>query len=244
MESFLSVVAQKLLTQYSVQELKDIAVIVPSRRAGLHFKTELAKQIKQTFWAPQIQSLDDYIIDLHELTPIDPISVHFELFSCYCQLFEEPGSFDVFHSWSSQVLSDFNEIDRYLLPSELVFKNLKDIKEIEAWSFNADELSAGQEKFLEFWGKLGELYLLFNSRLEKKGFSTKGRIYKDVANNPEKYLNNNPHKKIIFIGFNALSKSEETIFAWLKNLGKAEVFWDVDQYYMNDSIQEAGNFVR
>ena len=97
MESFLSEVAQKLLTQYSVQELKDIAVIVPSRRAGLHFKTELAKQIKQTFWAPQIQSLDDYIIGLHELTPIDPISVHFELFSCYCQLFEEPGSFDVFH---------------------------------------------------------------------------------------------------------------------------------------------------
>jgi len=244
MESFLSEVAQKLLTQYSVQELKDIAVIVPSRRAGLHFKTELAKQIKQTFWAPQIQSLDDYIIDLHELTPIDPISVHFELFSCYCQLFEEPGSFDVFHSWSSQVLSDFNEIDRYLLPSELVFKNLKDIKEIEAWSFNADELSAGQEKFLEFWEKLGELYLLFNSKLEKKGFSTKGRIYKDVANNPEKYLKNIPQKEIIFIGFNALSKSEETIFAWLKNLGKAEVFWDVDQYYMNDNIQEAGNFVR
>ena len=244
MDSFLSEVAQKLLTQYSVQELKDIAIIVPSRRAGLHFKTELAKQIKQTFWAPKIQSLDDFIIELHELIPIDPISVHFELFSCYCELFKEPGSFDVFHSWSSQVLSDFNEIDRYLLPSELVFKNLKDIKEIEAWSFNANELSAGQEKFLEFWENLGELYLLFNSRLERKGLSTKGRIYKNVANNPEKYLNNNPHKKIIFIGFNALSKSEETIFAWLKNLGKAEVFWDVDQYYMNDNIQEAGNFVR
>ena len=77
--------------------------------------------------------------------------LHFELFSCYCELFDNPGSFDVFHSWSSQVLIDFNEIDRYLLPSELVFKNLKDIKEIEAWSFNANELSTGQKKFLEFW---------------------------------------------------------------------------------------------
>lgn len=244
MDSFLSEVVQKILVSCSVQELKDISIVVPSRRAGLHFKTELSKQVKQTFWGPKIQSLDDFIVDLHESTAIDPISVHFELFSCYCELFEEPGSFDVFHSWSSQVLIDFNEIDRYLLPSELVFKNLKDIKEIEAWSFNSDELSAGQKKFLDFWEKLGELYLLFNSKLENKGFSTKGRIYKDVANNPERYLNDIPHKKIIFIGFNALSKSEETIFAWLKNLGKAELFWDVDQYYMNDNIQEAGNFVR
>jgi len=244
MDSFLSEIAQKLLSQYSVKEFKDIAIVVPSRRAGLHFKTELAKQVKQTFWAPQIQSLDDFIIDLHELAPIDSISIHFELFACYCDLFEEPGSFDSFHSWSSQVLSDFNEIDRYLLPSELVFKNLKDIKEIEAWSFNAEELSPGQEKFLEFWEKLGELYLLFNTRLEEKGFATKGRIYKDIASSPEKYLKDIPYKKIVFIGFNALSKSEETIFAWLKSLGKADVFWDMDQYYMNDRIHEAGNFIR
>lgn len=244
MQSFLSEIAQKLLSKYSIEEFKDLAIVVPSRRAGLHFKTELAKQVKKTFWAPEIISLDDFLIDLHDLNPIDSISVHFELFYCYCKLFENPGAFDSFHSWSSQVLSDFNEIDRYLLPSELVFKNLKDIKEIEAWSFNADELSPGQQKFLEFWEKLGELYTLFNKKIEKKGFATKGRIYKDIANSPEKYLKDLSYKKIVFIGFNALSKSEETIFSWLKNLGKAEVFWDMDQYYMNDRVHEAGNFIR
>ena len=65
MDSFLSEVVQKILVSCSVQELKDISIVVPSRRAGLHFKTELSKQVKQTFWGPKIQSLDDFIVDLH-----------------------------------------------------------------------------------------------------------------------------------------------------------------------------------
>ncbi len=244
MKSFLSEIVDHLFNSYQPEELQDIALVMPSRRSGLHLKTEIAQRIDQHIWAPEIITLDDFLSGLHEQEPIDSISVHFELYTCYKTLFENAGNFDSFHSWSSQILNDFNEIDRYLLSQKDVFKNLKDIKEIESWSFNAEELSEGQKKFLEFWEKLGELYVLFYRHLSQKGFCTHGKIYKDIASSPEKYLGKISHKQIYFIGFNALSKSEQTIFSYLNSLGKAQVFWDIDQYYMNDRLQEAGNFIR
>ena len=244
MQTFLEEIAATILKKHSIDELKEIAIVLPSKRAGLHFKTALANQLKQTFWAPQMLTLDDFIVNLHDLSPVNPIAVHFELYQCYKDIFEEPGNFDSFHNWSSQVLNDFNEIDRYLIPETEVFKNLKDIKEIESWSFNSTELSPGQIKFMDFWENLGELYHAFNKRLADKKIATKGKIYRDIASQPEKYLTNTKYNKIYFIGFNALSKSEQIIFKFLESLGKAEVFWDIDQYYIKNFNHEAGNFIR
>lgn len=244
MKSFLEEIAEHLVKNHSVKELKDIAIILPSKRAGLHLKTALSQLIQKTFWAPKIITLDDFIVDQHPMDPVNSIAVHFELYHCYRQIFEEPGNFDSFHNWSSQVLNDFNEIDRYLIPKEEIFKNLKDIKEIESWSFNNDELSEGQIKFMEFWENLGALYDKFYDHLASKNSSTKGKIYRDIASSPEKYLNHLSYKKIYLIGFNALSKSEQIIFNYLEKLGTAEIFWDLDKYYIDNPYHEAGNFIR
>ncbi len=51
-------------------------------------------------------------------------------------------------------------------------------------------------------------------------------------------------EKIIFAGFNALTKAEEAIIDNLIASGKAEMLWDADAYYMEDEKQEAGFFLR
>lgn len=244
MLSFLDESAQKILQQHTIEELKNIVIVLPSKRAGLHFKTALSNLTAKTFWAPKIVTLDDFILDFHTASPVNSIAVHFELYACYQRVFDEPGSFENFHNWSSQILNDFNEIDRYLIDNKEIFKSLKNIKEIDAWSFNNEVLSPGQEKFLEFWENLGELYTLFNSHLQNKNLSTKGRIYRDIASSPEKFLNNLSYQKVYVLGLNALSKSEEIILTYLKNIGKVEIFWDADPYYLQNHDHEAGNFIR
>lgn len=244
MTTFLNKIAKDIIENYAIEDYKDLLLIVPSRRVGLHLKKEMASLLKQTFWSPQIKTIDEFLTEKHELGVIDSITVNFELYKAYCQLFGNEETFDSFQSWSSQILNDFNEIDRYLLSHKEVFSNLKDIKEIEQWSFNAEELSENQKKFLVFWEKLGELYELFSKQLEDLQLATSAKIYRDIASQPKKYLNDLPYKKIYLLGFNALSKSEEEIFRHLYQTSQAKLFWDADQYYLKNKLYEAGNFIR
>ncbi len=244
MTTFLNRIAEDIIENYAIEDYKELLLIVPSRRVGLHLKKEMASLLKQTFWSPQIKTIDEFLTEKHELGVVDSITVHFELYKAYCQLFGNEETFDSFQSWSSQILNDFNEIDRYLLSHKEVFSNLKDIKEIEQWSFNAEELSENQNKFLVFWEKLGELYELFSKQLEDLQLATSAKVYRDIATYPKKYLNNLPYKKIYILGFNALSKSEEEIFRHLYQTSQAKLFWDADQYYLKNKLYEAGNFIR
>lgn len=50
--------------------------------------------------------------------------------------------------------------------------------------------------------------------------------------------------KTFFVGFNAFTGAEEKLIKhYVKNFG-AEIYWDIDQYYLNASSQEAGMFFR
>ena len=244
MTTFLSKISDDILENYATNELKDLLMLVPSRRVGLHLKRELSKKIKKAFWSPQILTIDEFLVDLHDFGKIDNITIHFELYKAYTKLFGTEESFDSFRQWSSQIINDFNEIDRYMLSHETVFSNLRDIKEIEQWSFNSTELSEGQQKFLEFWEKLGELYKVFTQQLTTQKLATSAKIYRDIASNPGQYLEGLPYKKIYIFGFNALSKSEETIFKYLYQTSKSKLFWDADKYYIQEKMFEAGNFIR
>ena len=63
--------------------------------------------------------------------------------------------------------------------------------------------------------------------------SSDDKLYDAVGNN-----------KIVFAGFNAMTKTEENIIVRLVNGGKADLLWDLDEYYFNDEKQEAGAFAR
>lgn len=244
MTTFLQQVSDDIIDNYGIDDFKNILLIVPSRRVGLHLKKEISNRLKKTFWSPQIKSIDEFLTELHHSGVIDSITVHFELYKAYNTLFNNGETFDSFQSWSSQIINDFNEIDRYMLDHKAVFSNLRDIKEIEQWSFNSTELSENQSKFLEFWEKLGELYELFNAQLKENNLATSAKIYRDIAASPTQFLNNLPYKKVYIVGFNALSKSEEEIFKFLYQTSKAKLFWDTDQYYLKNKLYEAGNFIR
>ena len=53
-----------------------------------------------------------------------------------------------------------------------MFKNLADIKEIEAWSFDSVELTEGQKRFMEFWDRLPDYYTRLNKKMSDETIKT------------------------------------------------------------------------
>lgn len=245
MSSFLNQLAETLIQNHQESEFRKITIVTPSRRAGTHLKKELSLIKKKTIWSPKIVTLDQFFKNIYDKEIIDQTHALVSLYRSYNSTIENPEEFKYFLNWGEQILSDFNEINRYLLDQKEVFKNLMDIKDIEAWSFNSEEkeLSNLQSNFLTFWENLGDIYTSFHDSLKKQNLATTSWMYREIAESPEVYL-----KKITtpvyLIGFNALSAAEETIFKQLKSLNKAKVFWDIDEYYVNNTELEAGYFFR
>ncbi len=245
MESFLEKTVKHLYEKYG-DGISELCIVLPNRRAGLFLKTLLADNLKKTFWSPEIYATEDFIALLAELEIADSVTLLFELYETIKFISKkQTETFDDFSKWGQILLSDFNEIDRYLVDASRLFGNLKDIKELESWSLNSDEgLTDFQKQYLSFWQSLGEYYFDFNKRLLNKHLTYQGAAYKIAAAHAEERVSKHPWKKIIFAGFNALNKAEEQIIEKLLNSGKAEIIWDTDSYYINDKRQEAGKFIR
>ncbi|MBK7669072.1 MAG: hypothetical protein IPJ32_18070 [Sphingobacteriaceae bacterium] len=157
---------------------------------------------------------------------------------------EQAEPFDSFAKWGNLILQDFNEIDRYLADAVALYQNLKEIKEIENWSLGEEELSEFQINYINFMRQLGNMYEHFTKALLKNSEGYQGLSYREAVNKFENSDYTKPFSKIIFCGFNALNAAETKIFSSLCKSGKAEVVWDADTYYLDNSVQEAGLFLR
>lgn len=245
MQSFLEKTVIHLYDKYG-DDISELCIVVPNRRASLFFKNHLTSVLKKNSWAPEILATEDFIALLAELEIVDSTTLLFELYEIVKLSGEKEAElFDEFSKWGQILLNDFNEIDRYLVDASQLFGNLKDIKELEAWSLNSEEeLTDFQKQYLTFWKLLGTYYTDFKNRLLLKNQTYQGLAYRIVSNEIEERINKHSWKKIIFCGFNALNKAEEQIIKTLLNANKAEIIWDADAYYFDNKNQEAGRFIR
>ena len=54
----------------------------------------------------------------------------------------------------------------------------------------------------------------------------------------------NTNKKHYFIGFNALNTAESNLLQAFLEADRAEVLWDIDQYFFQDQQHAAGRFIQ
>jgi hypothetical protein len=261
LDNFLYKVSEIIFDKYST-DFSEICVVFPNRRAGIFFADYLQKQNDKTIWLPKIVSISDLFENISQLQVADNLTLNFNLFEEYIKKTKIEESFDQFYFWGDMLLSDFDEIDKYLVNSDDLFKNISSIKDIEnRFDYLTDEQikslqsfwknfetivnSKYKNDFVSIWELLRDIYNNFVFSLKSKGIAYEGMIYRDVANkikNKEQIII--PFKKIIFIGFNALTKCEEIYFSYLKSIDKAEFFWDYDSYYYDNTKHEAGFFIR
>jgi len=245
--TFLNEIATILIRDYG-SDFSNIEVVLPSKRAGLFLKKHLSDQLKKSFFPPQIVTLTELFSRYTPLHIGDPAELLFVLYEAYSEIEKEKAeSFDRFLRWGNMLLTDYNDIDRYLIDPKLIFRDLRNIKtqemEIEAWSFEEGELSQNQERYLEFWLNMQPIYEVFRRRLKEKSIAYSGMLYRDVAEHISEVFVAS-EKKFLIAGFNAFSASEQKIIEWLIDQDIARIYFDGDPYYIDDPNQEAGLFLR
>jgi len=256
---FLEEIAELIISRYSDQS-GEITIVFPNRRAGLFFQKYLSARISKPIWSPKILGIEDFIKSLSTLKSADKLELIFDLYQVFKQSTKSKETFDNFFFWGNIMLQDFDELDKFLVDPTLLFKNLAYIKDLENsidylqeeqkqlikdfWKNFQDKLSSHKEGFLGVWDKLLPTYQQFQKRLYEKGIGYNGMIYRDVAHELKIKQCDPEVDRVIFAGFNALSKSEESIISWFVEEGRGEVYWDADDYYFKDSKQEAGRYLR
>ncbi|MGB0887400.1 MAG: PD-(D/E)XK nuclease family protein [Vicingaceae bacterium] len=248
MDTFLAKTAQHLIDTYP-NNLSDVCIVLPNKRAGLFLKQHLSKLIDKPIWLPQIIGTEELIEQLSDIEVIDNVTQLFELYNVYLNATPKPETFEEFSKWGQILLHDFNEIDRYLVPTEGFFKHINEARALEVWNLGEREVTDFQSQYLTFWKQLGTLYTLFTTYLKENKLAYQGLAYRVVAEelqeNPEQFISKKiKWDKVIFAGFNALNKAEKVLITELKKQRKCEVLFDADQYYLEDKMQESGLFLR
>ena len=262
MQTFIQQLIEEINNKHP-EGLARVCVVFPTRRAGLFFKRELVKKINKAIWAPGVLGIQDLIQTLTPQEIPDSLTLLFELYQSYIKFL--PGTaFDKFYPWGQLLLKDYDEIDRYLIDAPKIFRNIQDLKDIEAqfsmaeedieriqqfWkTFSDKDLSTLKKEFLNTWEVLAKVYIDYKIRLFEKSILYEGLAYRMLAEKATDELLDHiffkDYTEIIFAGFYALSTAEELIIQNLIRAGKASIYWDADNYYMEDQRQEAGRFFR
>ncbi len=243
--TFLDKLSEKLVSSYP-GKLQDIVIVLPNKRAKVFLLEALKRQLDKTVFAPEIISIEDFVQNVSGVRAIDPIELLFEFYSVYLGLTEKEKQqpFENFANWGKTLLQDFNEIDRYLLNPKHVLSYLRDIEDIKHWSLDMENRTTMIENYLEFWNLLPVYYDALYEHLLKKEAGYQGLVYREAVGNINHFSNAFKKHKLIFAGFNALNAAEERIIRHLLSAGQAEIYWDIDETFLNDPYHDAGLFIR
>ena len=241
MQSFIQDVIQDVLNKNP--DTSDVVFVLPSKRAGVFLKKILSKSISQTVLAPEVYSIEDFIEKVSGLVTANTTTQLFTLYKAYLSVGNyEKESFESFLKWGQILLQDFNEVDRYLVDASTLYQNVAAIQEVNHWSLNPDK-SEMIENYLHFWRYLEDIYNHFNSALLDQGLGHQGLIYKTSIDQLSAYLKRGG-KKHIFLGFNALNTAESILIQTILEKTDSTIYWDIDPYFLQDSIHDAGYFIR
>ena len=241
--TFLQEVAARYL-ELSAQG-ENICLVFPNKRAGIFFRKELATLNPKVQWMPELFSSEDFVRMLTGLQQADPVAMLFEFYTVYQQCeAEQAEPFDVFSTWATQLLHDYQEIDLYCVDSKQLFGTIDDAYALRNWSPDGTTITENQQQYLRFWSRMGKWYTAFRQHLQDKGLASSAMAYRHLAEQISVYAEGITYDKIVFAGFNALNTAEQTFMRYLEKRGKAELIWDADPYYVENDLNEAGHFLR
>lgn len=240
--------------------------VFPSRRATVFFRQYLSEIADRPFFSPELITINELFEKISDLRPADRITLLQRLYACYSEIVPEPESLDSFVFWGDMLVSDFNDVDKYMVDARSLFMNVSDLnalkddfsylteKQREAikgfWGHyfgNGVSVSDGVRKnFSNNWSTLFPLYERFRALLESEGIAYDGMLYRRVA---ERLGDGGPepleeYDTVVFVGLNALNECEKTLLRRLRDGGRADFYWDFCGDMLRDEKNAASLFMR
>lgn len=137
------------------EDLSNLTMVFPNRRSALFMSKYLQKAMRKPGFLPRMLSITNFTQRFNETTLAEPDELIFLLYKAYCRVLtehkrsEQIPDFDNFYFWGSILISDFNDVDAYLVNASELFTNIKRLKEIKA-----HYLTPEQKEVIEYlWGE-------------------------------------------------------------------------------------------
>lgn len=254
-DKFLELVAQDLLQTYG-NNLSQVTVVIPGKRARLFMNQYLAMHSDKPVWSPRYQTIDELFLELSPYHKAEQIETICLLYRVYSQLIDDPRPLDEFYSWGEIILSDFDDIDKHLAPAEKIFANVYDLHAIQEEYLTPEQETALSEffsnfsiekntelkrRFLRLWQIMPRLYEGLRKELMQRGYLYSGALYRDVVERYKKdgaaekeKLDILKQRQYAIVGFNVVDECEESLFRLLDE-DHTRFYWDYDEMYMKES---------
>lgn len=268
MNSFLEECAADILRKYDGDN--SVCVVFPNKRTMLHFRKSYARIKNEVSFSGHLYPINKILNQFLPVVKADDLTLLFKLFEAFKRVFGHEGmlnsgiaaDFDSFYDSGCKILSDFNEIDNYLVDINQLCRNFADLNEIDAFyapsmehdvveiirtfwsSFSQGRLSREKKRYLELWTGLPKVYQIFHELLAESRIAYAGMANRSICDLIDKKGLNMRYRTYVFVGFNVLNKCERKIFRYLQKAKRAKFYWDADDYYISDPVQEAGLFMR
>ncbi|MDF7811878.1 PD-(D/E)XK nuclease family protein [Hymenobacter sp. YC55] len=247
-DSFLSQAAHDLVGRYAPEELSDLVVVVPTRRAVVYLKNELAMATSagEALWSPRVAAMEDYMVELAGVQVEEPIALQLLLFDILKDI-DADLDFDRFVGWSGLLLQDFSNLDQNLAPANKVFEYLSQAKALERWELSeAPSPQSITGAYFKFWDDLTKVYHRLRRRMLEQRVAYPGLAYRLATERVTDQVKSGAMPaKHVFLGLGYLSKAEFTLIDVLHRAGRAEVRFDADLFYLDfDSPNRAGQHLK
>lgn len=207
MKPFLRQVAEHYSTAGNIEKT---CFIFPNRRSLAFFTKYLADSLRgseKPLFTPKMFTMNDFFFRVSGRRVTDKVNLLLCLYECYRSLYPRAESLDEFIFWGDVLLSDFDDVDKYLVNPRDLFANVSDFKSIqdtysyltetqrtaienflrhfrEAGRLTVDIGSDSpdvKERFLQIWDILYPLYTKFNEALSSRGEAYEGQVYRSLA---------------------------------------------------------------
>ena len=248
--------------------------VFPNRRSLVFFRKYLSELVKggKPLLAPPMFTIRDFFCRLYPGEVSERLPLLLELYAEYSALNPKAEPLDEFIFWGEVMLSDFDDIDKYLVDAAGLFRNISDLKALQD---RYEYLTETQEKaiiqflshfrdgkgqlrtdgvkdgFVQLWNLLYPLYTRFNERLRGKGMAYEGLVYrslaqalKDAAPVVDVLAGHFPGvQRFVFAGLNALNECERLVLSKMRDAGLADFVWDYVTPEIRDPYGKASFFM-
>ena len=275
---------RQVATLFVNDNLNDYTFVFPNRRSSLFFLKHLGELKKQPLFAPKVFTISELFSSLSELENLSKLPLMLRLWKVWCQEQEKawtaanPGKIfikeelDDFITWGGVILSDFNDVDQYMVPAESLFSNMKDLGDIRPdYSFLTDQQRAAldkllrlrknldsretQKKYFDVWDLMFPVYQAFRKNLLDDGKSYTAMQYRFVAEGIEALDRGESNQKleeklnklgkVVFIGFSALTKCEKVLMKHFSDKdGYGYFYWDFYSEMVKDPHNRSSYLIK
>lgn len=143
---FLKLVAEAYAKRHD--DVSEICFVFPNKRSATFFSKYLDTAMNREHLAPGLMTISEFVTEFSDGIDASRYEQLFVLYNEYAKLSKEIGNFDRFMFWCDMLISDFNDVDRYMVDADQLFVNVERLKEINSNYLTEEQLNV----IRRYWG--------------------------------------------------------------------------------------------